>query len=53
MHQIVVTVLCRLCPLVPQGELALVRCRKTPFSVGIHSFPPPGHRGQKVTRGKR
>ena len=31
MHQIVVTILCRLHPPFPQGELALFRYRKTPF----------------------
>ena len=31
MHQIVVTILCRLCPPVAQAELALFQYRENPF----------------------
>ena len=34
MHQIVVTVSCRLCPPLPQGEFAVCRYRKTPCFYG-------------------
>ena len=61
MHQIVVTVSCRLCPPFPEGEFAVFRYRKTPsfygksyyfcriFCVNPH-FSAPGNWGQNVTR---
>ena len=62
MHQIVVTVSCRLCPPFPEGEFAVFRYRKTPCFYGEPYYfyriscmnslfiPPPGNWGQKVTR---
>ena len=57
MHQIVVTVSCRLCPPLPQGSGTGRRpvsmgspTISTDFPVWIHCFPPPGNWGQKVTR---
>ena len=60
-HQIVVAILRRLRAPCPQGELAIFRYRKPPFSAGsptlstgspvwIHCCPLPGNRGQNVMR---